>query len=80
MREDHLPLVSNHQQEAVFHDDNAPVTWQKLQGLIGGFQKALNWMTTMMEIMAPRPEDNPLPQRRQEEPQSGEVLTIHYLK
>ena len=30
-------------------------------------------MATIIERMAPRPENNPLPQRRQEEPQRGEA-------
>ena len=63
----------NQQQEAVAHDDNTTSTQYELQGMIRGFQKALNWMVTMMERMTIRPKNNPLPQKRQEEPKCNKV-------
>ena len=63
-RENTTPPTANQQEETIAHDDNTPVTRHELQGMIGGFPDALNRMSTMMERMAPRLENNPLPQRR----------------
>ena len=52
--------MTNQQQEAAAHDDNAPVTRHELQGMIRGFQEALNRIATIIERMTPRPDNNPL--------------------
>ena len=65
----HLLLwQTNNKRLYIAHDDNASVTRHELQRMIRGFEEVLNWMVTMMEKMAPRLENNPLPQMRQEEP------------
>ena len=60
-RENSSPSATNQEQEAAAHDDNTIVKRHELQGMIGGFQEALNRMATMIERMAPRPKNNPFP-------------------